>query len=328
MTTVDQVKKLATDKELHWFVESVVAPELPRLEEALTISGNLLAHNTPSDPANRGPPVTLPVSSNKSEWLKGILVRDGAKITKMEVSIREKNFNKHVTKLTLVEPIMLPQIVSACDSIDKAVEYLRQSGAVFGDDTQQDKQKHEKLMLVFRQVLGELSTAKTALVLPTDPGLVFPGHVTRPDGFNGLLDDHVAIDAYVSQTEVCIDMKSLHRVTELPWGDVDESSGKSFVDMVKDELSAGKSISDVIKDEQEGGTGLFGSVFGALRRHTDPQDYITRCVTYNGMVVMVALKIDVLCADPMLMSAFTKLDSVEYLVTRFVEAIGGLHCGA
>lgn len=56
-----------------------------------------------------------------------------------------------------------------------------------------------------------------------------------------------------------------------------------------------------------------------LKPKHDPIDYITKCVTYNNMVVMVGKKIEVSSPDPVLVSALTKLDSVEYLVSSFLE---------
>lgn len=310
---VRHTKQKSLENELHWYIEQIVQPELPQIVEALTVCTNLLCQNGPTE---KGPAVTLPVSLSKLEWLKGILVRDGEHITKMELQIKERNFNRHVTQVSLARAIHVPQISDARDQIASAVVLLNQAASIFrGAPTSgpEHAEKHGQLTDVFAQLLRALLAAKTALQLPTDPHVVFPSHVIRPEQFEPPLPPAIALDVYLSQNEVCIDLKALHRVTEQPWADIDES-GKSYVDHVRDGLSAGKNLEELVSPEASG-------IMAKLRRHHDPNEYVTRCITYNRSVVMVQLKIDVLCADPMIMSAFTKLDSVEYLVKSFVEGI-------
>lgn len=68
---------------------------------------------------------------------------------------------------------------------------------------------------------------------------------------------------------------------------------------------------------------LFGNVLLhlLLKHRYDPIDYITKCVTYNNKVVMVNKKIEVSSPDPVLVSVFTKLDSIAYLVGTFLDNI-------
>lgn len=328
MTTIYDLKQNSIDKELHWLIELMVKPELPQIIEALQICSNLILYNSPQhpDPANhieRGPSITLPVSSTKLEALKGIVVRDGAYIKKMTVSLKEKHFNRVINRIHLVKPLLLPQIITAKRSIDKAITLIVQADSIFDETcpdhrSEEHTQKHVHLVSIFNDLLRELQTAKNCLQLPTEPLLVFPMHVTLADNFDPELSSHIALDVYISQAEVCIDLKDLHKVTEKPWCDIDES-GKSYVDKIRDDMSTGTKAETTETHE---------SVFNVfnLRPKYEPQDYITRCVTYNNMVVMVNKKIEVSSPDPVLVSAFTKLDSVEYLVSSFLENIQKL-CG-
>lgn len=318
MTTIQKLKEGSIDKELHWFVELMVKPELAQIIEALQICSNLLLYNSPQhpDPNNhveRGPSITLPVSSNKLEALKGIVVRDGAYITKMTVVLKEKHFNRVLNRVHLTKPILLPQIITAKRLIDSAITLLVQADSVF-DGAGDHSEKHLQLVEIFTSLLRELQTAKHSLQLPTDPLLVFPMHVMTPDSFDPELSAHIALDIYISQAEVCLDLKDLHRVTEKPWGDIGEN-GKSYVDRIRDDMSTGQKTETPAAAEHE-------SVFSVfMRPKYEAQDYITRCITYNNMVVMVNRKIEVSSADPVLVSAFTKLDSVEYIVSSFMENI-------
>lgn len=337
MGFIEKTKAKSLDAELHWLVRLMIIPEFPQLIEALQICSNLLLYNSPNHPdeaqhVERGPGITLPVSSGKLEELKGIVVRDGAYITKMNVQLKERHFNRVITKLHLVKPFLLPQIITAKKSIDNAVALIVQATLVFDENPTRkcDAESHGVLMAVFGELLSELQTAKNSLHLPTEPELVFPLHFTKPDFFEPELSSHIALDLYISQAEVCIDLKDLYQVEEKPWCDIDLETGKSYVDKVRDQMSTGKLGKDIVGEpleQEKNDRGLFGNVLShlLLKPRREPQDYITRCVTYNNLVVMVNKKIEVSSADPVLVSAFTKLDSVEYMVSSFLENIRTLY---
>lgn len=332
MATIKELKNSSLDRELHWLLEHIVKPELPQVIEALQICSNLILYNSPQhpDPENhieRGPSITLPVSSGKLEALKGIVVRDGAYIKKLSVVLKDRNFNKVINRIYLTKPILLPQIITAKKSIDAAITLMVQADSLFdgvpadGNNSSTHLQHHVELISVFNELLRELLTAKNCLQLPTEPELVFPMHVVASQNFDPQLPPLLSLDAYISQAEICLDLKDLHRVTEKPWCEIDETTGKSYVDKIRDNMSNGKNETPDMVDTED--SGVLGNVFShlLLRHKYEPQDYITRCVTYNNSVVMVNKKIEVLSADPILVSAFTKLDSVEYLVSSFMENI-------
>ncbi|SGZ54215.1 CIC11C00000005347 [Sungouiella intermedia] len=308
MATIKELKNSSLDRELHWLLEHIVKPELPQVIEALQICSNLILYNSPQhpDPENhieRGPSITLPVSSGKLEALKGIVVRDGAYIKKLSVVLKDRNFNRVINRIYLTKPILLPQIITAKKSIDAAITLMVQADSLFdgvpadGNNSSTHLQHHVELISVFNELLRELLTAKIAYSFPQ------------------------SLNAYISQAEICLDLKDLHRVTEKPWCEIDETTGKSYVDKIRDNMSNGKNETPDMVDTED--SGVLGNVFShlLLRHKYEPQDYITRCVTYNNSVVMVNKKIEVLSADPILVSAFTKLDSVEYLVSSFMENI-------
>lgn len=393
-----EAQALSRHRELHWLVEEIVRPEFAQLIETLHICSNLLLYNSPQHPdlANhikRGPAITLAVSSRNLEQLKGVLVRDGPHITKVNVSLRERHFNKLVNRLLLIKPYLLPQIITAKRSIDNSIELIVQalsllevsgdntlcvveldttsvrtrtegaehkqkgedckesekftdnngsteshspqksnSSSTIHDEESQTKSKskeqenkealeaHVILMSVFTDLLKELQIAKNSLQLPTEPELVFPVHVTPPGMFEPDVASHIAVDMYISQAEVCIDLKDLHVVTEKPWADIDPVTGKSHADQLREQIVHKKEVGSELEERSDTG------VMSLINRHLlkpkyEAQDYIARCVTFNNQVVIVTKKIEVLTADPILVSAFTKLDSVEHMVSSFLENI-------
>lgn len=345
---VSEIQVDQADKELHWLISNVITPECPQIIEALGICSNLILYNSPEHPdehnhIERGPEIKLPVSSTKLEALKGIIIRDGAYITQMTVQLKESHFNKILNKITLKKPVLLPQIITAKRSIDAAVELIREASApTLKDDCDQ---QHTRLIAMFRKMLHEIQIAKNSLQLPTDPTLVFPQNVTPGSAFSPMLTSNIAVDLYISQAEVCIDLKYLHRVQEKPWSDID-AHGKSYIDKLRDEMKLPSShasraltplsaqplkmadieqkiheSSSTTPDGLNSPSNFVNNVWNhiLLKPKHDPVDYITKCVTYNNMVVMVVKKIEVSSPDPVLVSALTKLDSVEYLVSSFLE---------
>ncbi|KAK6464607.1 RAVE subunit 2/Rogdi [Scheffersomyces coipomensis] len=353
---VDNVQNTKTDKELHWLSTSIITPEFPQIIEALHICSNLLLYNSPQHPdaknrIERGPTIKLPVSSNKSEVLKGIVVRDGAYLTHLTVTLKEPHFNKVINRLNLKKPMLLPQIITSKKCIDQAIATIEELSSIADDCSIIN---HDKLIKSFKLLLNYIQTAKNSLQLPTDPNLVFPVNITPINSFEPELIPTITVDAYISQAEICLDLKSLHKVTEKPWGEIESSTGKSYIDKIRDEMklpgknssssSSPLSVQDIEKrlnemtgsdqlqhtQEQQIGSSqaqvqpqatLFSSVMShlSLRPRHDPLDYITKCITYNNMVVMVNKKIEVSSPDPVLVSAFTKLDSIEYLISSFLN---------
>lgn len=360
---VGEIQYEWADRELHWLTSQIITPEFPQIIETLEMCSNLLLYNSPEHPdpsrrIERGPPIKLPLSSTKLEALKGIIVRDGAYVTQLQVQFREHTFNKLINRLHLREPILLDQILQAKKSIDAAIACIKDLSKF----TECSHAVHSQLVSTFHTLLQHIQEAKNNLQLPTDPNLVFPVNVTSAQAFEPELPPTISLDLYISQAEVCIDVKSLHRVTEKPWSEIESTSGMSYIDKLRDEmklplshsslspmaitpvaplpaplnmadiedrlneLTTKDSIKDGVGSKSGAGTssGLFSSVLSHLRHKHEPVEYITKCITFNKMVVMVKKKIEVSSPDPVLVSAFTKLDSIEYLIGSFLENLSCL----
>lgn len=354
--SITQVQADAAVKERQWYLSRIVNPELGNVTETLTICHNLLVFNSPQEPnaaecIERGPSIKLPVSSNKLEILKGILVRDGPHIISLTMILKEKSFNKYVTKLTLIEPIELPQIALAIKCIKDALNQL--INAIHCLD-----------LSIMASVLAQIKRAKDSLNLLTDTSLAFPFHAMPASKFSPELpNEHVAVDIYVNQQEICVDLKRLHKITVKPWGDINPVTGKSYVDMLRDEMkiSTSSDISQLQKEVEakfththttkhssetssssfiagtsiplpnnsnnnnvESSSSLASFFLSLLNRYT-PMDYVTKCITYNDSVVMVNNKIEVLSLDPVVVSVFTKLDSLEYLIGNYMLNLESLN---
>jgi hypothetical protein len=217
----------------------------------------------------------------------------------------------------LKNPIILKQVLASKAAIDSAIEMIKQSSTLSSCND------HKSLIQLFTNLLHELSIAKNCLQLPTDPSLVFPQNVTDASYFEPPLPPNVAIDVYINQAEVCIDLKYLQQIVEKPWLEINES-GLSYVDKLREEIKLKDPTETQVKIDNKlqsinQANSVFSNVLNILSQKHDPMDYITKCITYNRSVVMINSKIEVSSLDPIILSAFTKLDSVEYLISRCLE---------
>ena len=320
------------EKELHWLTEYAISPQICQIIDTLNLCLELIGGGITYE--NSVPEQKLPLSSSKLEALKGTITRKGASIANFDVSVDDNYFNKCFSQLKLVKPVRLPQIEAATKAMKEAIkilEHLREISSIHAE-----KDNHPRIISGFHSLLDQIYTAKLNMLLPTDPKLVFPLHVIPPYCFEVPLSRSVALDFYISQAEICVDMKYLDHVTAKPWGEVYED-GRSYVDKVRDEMKRpqmadyefssrdrqSQSISDFYNKLEASSPRSNHSVGGILKllvgRKYSPRDFITKCITYDKRVVIVLKKIEVSTADPNLLSALTKLDSLTYLVGSFLE---------
>ncbi|CAI5760692.1 unnamed protein product [Candida verbasci] len=327
---LEELQNKTNDAELHWYINEIIIPDIPQIIETLTMCLNLLIYNSPQEPnekdrVEKGPEIKLPISSTKSETLKGIIVRDGPYITNLNLSIKEPHINKHIHKLSLKKPILLEQIIICQNSIENSISLVNK--ILKQVDITCDF--HLSLISIFKNLLINIQSAKTNLQLPTDPNLVFPINITNGEDYEPILPPIMSLDFYISQAEICLDLKNLHRINEAPWCEIDDN-GKSYVDKLRDEMKLPKSSQPSINETNKQVDKVLekpknnNNFLSFLKHRHEPMEYITRCITYNNMVVMVNCKIEVSSEDPILVSCFTKLDSIDYLISGYLNSINNL----
>lgn len=315
--------------QLHWYLCYIIE-ELPQLIDTLTTCLELL-----SNPDS----IKLAITS-KLDWLHGIVTRDGPFI---------KNMNLHmhhfkVPNLQLNQPFELTQIkhcqLCVINSIEKLSQFItlhqrlhQLPAPEFTDlapngvptslvpevmDETIDEQNHAKLFALFKKLQENILEAKRLLQLPTDTQLIFPQHVPSYNNFIPPLSSEYSLDIYINQANLCIDFKRLHIIKDEPWCQV--KNGKSFVDKVKDDLKIGNLNVNDLQDMSSLALKYPDIEVGSFSwfKKFKPIDYVTKCITFNGMVTMIDKKVEVSLPDPILMSVLTKLDSLAYLINSYL----------
>lgn len=287
---INTIQSDAAALEYQWLT-SIITPELSQISETLLIIKNLLLYNSPQKPDNlklsqKGPPLKLPFTSR--DLLSGILSRDGLFLTNLLLIIKERHFNKYVSKVEISSPYPLNQLVRLVDTIDLALTLL---------------QTEKNLSLLLPSLLDYLSLSKSLLSVSSTLDSIFPAaKISLPN-----IPPNISLDFYINNSDLCLDLKLLYKIDESPWLDIID--GKSYVDIIRDQIKAGLPVDIDLKPT----TKFF------FQKRFEPKDYITKCVTYDNMVVIVLEKIEVSSPDPVLLSVKTKLDSLEYLIQGFLQ---------
>lgn len=309
-TTLRSIQSHDASLESSHYFSDIVLLGLPDIADALSATRHLISDT----------PVKLPLTSVHLETLKGIAVRDGTCISEILVHLRHGHAKP--VSLRLITPLVLPQLVDAVLAIEDALEAVQLASALSCGE----------YVIRLCTLLTHVDRAKLLLQLPTDPLLVFPKHVCPANAFTPPLEN-LLVDLYVTRAELCLDIKCLHLVTERGWGDFDSSSGRAYIDIIRDEMSSQQenalSPQNVEKRMAQlvSGTAPSNSILAVLSHFThklDPLDYITRGAVYDGHVVLIDGKAQVSSPDAALVSALTKLDSVSYMLSIFVDNLKAL----
>lgn len=302
---IEQISKESRLLEQRWLIDSIIKPDLDDVLDALTTCLDMLTSNDA---------VLLPVSSSRTEQVKGTLTRQSTEVSDIDVALHFTTFSKKVhLKLKESAHLEMEQLSSLLSLINDTM-----TGVVLLKD--HDKDDCDGFSRKLEKILSNLAKCNAALNKPPEK-VLFPMHrlditeIFVPDEKKlEHYKDRIAIDFFVLNGEVSLEIKSLHIVTEEPWCHVDPITGKSHVDKLRDDLKHKRvKITDILEPEgtyKRGITHVLG-----INKFT-PHDYLTRGVTYNGKVVIEVEKTVVYCQDPSLLSIGAKLNGLEHLVSK------------
>ncbi|KAL6450022.1 RAV2 Regulator of V-ATPase in vacuolar membrane protein 2 [Candida maltosa Xu316] len=296
--------------------------------ETLQICKNLLLYNSPQSPDSKyekGPSLKLAISfgNNKvGDAVNGFIIRDGPYIVDLNLSIKNHYFNKHVNRLRLKNPIVLESIVNCLNYLNDAINELQELS-----NSDKKEVNEEECLKCFVKLSELIKSSKNSLQIPTDPEMIFPLHVTNEDNFEsdikGSENHEISVDFYTCDNQISLDLRSLHKVHEKPWCEIDKSTGKSYVDNIRDEMKQSSSTpSDTNHNPNNNNTNnnnFFSSLIHHFKNKPDAMDYINRAVTYNGHVVLVDKKFEVCTDDPILISILSKLNSLDKKINSIVN---------
>lgn len=293
---LEQESKL---REQKWLIEHFIKPELPKIIETLGVCLEII---TSKDE------IKLPISSARTEQVKGIVTRCSSELTDLDIKLHLKSLSKkiHLKLNESIELTQLTEMVGLINQIMSEVQILKDCPA---DEIKQ-------FVKQLNRILQNLIKCNVVLNKP-DEHILFPKHKIQLDQVfepNGQklqhYQDRLTIDFFILNSEISIEFKSLEKVTESPWNQIDPS-GKSHVDKLREDLKHHKiKLNDILDQDKK----KIGHVLGLNRFSTN--DYLTRSITFNHNVVIEVEKLLIHCQDPNLISIGAKLTGLEHLVSK------------
>lgn len=324
--------------ELDWLLNSVVRPHLPEIKEGLSSCLRQVSEDNESV-------FKLPLSSHKSEMLKGVVERESFKIVGLSVQLKAHSFNggkPFTLRLKEGETFILRQLLDCHDLIYNAIQTIEKI-------EKDDRMDLETFLTKMEQVYDHISKARGSLEQP-NRAYVFPRYRLPAKLF---VDDEypedISLDFFVNNCELSVEFQSLKRVTKRPWClIVDKQKRVSYADKVRSAISRDRTrtVHRIIVDEYEKlkqklaanhkEDGFWNHIFGGTE---DPslstllkssKKYLEQCITYvdnegEPFVVNINDKCEMVTPDPILLSLGVKLDSLEKAVDRMVANLIGMN---
>lgn len=338
--------KEQTDNEVSWYMSEVISSHLESIKDTLkTCVSNLDETNDT--------PYKLPLSSHKSEILKGTITRENFTISALHIVISSKHLNGGKRLEFHLKPscsLIIRQLLDCHDAMENAISNL--------DKIMENSKNGNSADLFIRymdQVCSHVDLARQSIATP-DPAYIFPTYKTPGNNFEPPLPNTVGLDFLINEGELTVDYKSLLLVDRRPWNVImDKSERLSFADIVRRAISkqrgvpVNKTISDEYEkylkwrethpeeDEEDSSLGnTFKHMFTFI---SDPSlstliknanMYLEECVTYidddlKPYVVQVSEKCEIVTSDPVLLSICVKLESLEKTLHRIKENLSNIY---
>lgn len=311
-------------KEQSWLIEEIIKPELPNILDNVEKCLDML----------HGDQIfKMPISSGASNdnvnapSVKGIVTRQGGYLLDFQAIVRFPEFHKGkqiLLRMNTNKKYPLSQIQCIESSLHEILESLEELQMV---------EENGKFIEKFGQVLNLLIQSMNLLQNP-------PRCLSFPDNDNFTMKEmfqdyssicetshhEMSLEIVLFKNELCVDFRNLIKVTKKPWCNIDEKTGKSFSDMIKDELTTdrSKNLASVLKEngvQIEQSTLINNIMMSTFNTETttlpQAQNFLNRCVTFNNKVVIECEKLAMTTSDPSLISITSKLSALENSVSNY-----------
>jgi len=339
------------EKEIRWYVSEVLSSHIGSLRETLqTCVANLDEENQVE--------YKLPLSSHKTETIKGILTRQNFKITALHLCITNKNFNngkKYEIKLKSDSYLIIRQLLDCHDAMENAIGNIDK---ILEND--QNGGNIDLFVRYFEQVCSHISLARKSLSDP-NPAYVFPKFRIPSHHFEPPIPNTGALDFSVNDGELTVEFKSLTQIEKRPWSVIiDKQRNLSFADIVRNKISTQREIqmNKIIANEYtkylkwketqtkeineknlENESSITSTFKNIFLSNSDPSfstliknatSFLEQSVTFldednQPYVVQINDKCEVVTPDPVLLSISVKLESLEKNFNRIRENISNIY---
>lgn len=316
----DFVKDLAAER--FWLVNEIVKPELPNILDNVEKCLEMLH----SDQVFKMPISSGVNGGTNGPSVKGIVTRQGQYLLDFKAIVKFPEFHKGkqvLLRMNTGTKFLLSQIQSIENNLGYILELLEELQII--DDAQKFIEKLGKVLELLISSINLLESPPRRLSFPDNNNFAMKQMF---QDYNNLCENphyEIALEILLYKNELCIDFRNVHKVSKKPWCQIDSKTGKSLTDDIKDQLTTdrSKSLANVLKSEgiQIEEPTLIKNLMSSFNTESttlsQAQNYLNRCVTFNGKVVMECEKIAMTTSDPSLISITSKLSALENSVSTF-----------
>lgn len=317
----DYQKDLAAER--YWLVNEIVKPELPNILDNVEKCLNMLH----SDQVFKMPISSGVNGGTNGPCVKGIVSRQGRYLLDFKAVVKFPEFHKGrqiALRMNTGTKFLLTQIQSIEDNLHYILKLLEELQMI--DKAEEFVDKLGKVLDLLICSINLLESPPRKLSFPDNNNIAMKQMFQDYQSLCENSHYEIALEILLFKNELCIDFRNLHKVLKKPWCQIDPKSGKSITDTIKDKLTTDRSASLATVLKNEGiqieepsliNNFMLSTFSTEATTLSQAQNYLNRCVTFNGKVVMECEKLAMTTSDPSLISITSKLSALENTVSTF-----------
>lgn len=346
---ITELTKKQTKNEILWYMSEFISSQMDSIRDVLLYC---IRNLDESDETK----YRLPLSSHKSEVLKGTMTRQNFKIVALNMVINNVKFNNGRSfefRLKPSEYLIIRQLLDCHDAMENAISNLDRIA-----ENKKNGNNADLFVKYVHQVCSNIRLARESLNSP-NPIYSFPKHRIPGDTFEPPFPKSGALDILINEGELVVEFKSLSIIDTKPWNAIiDVPNRLSFADIVRHQISKKRDVpmNKIIADEynkylqwrkshcdEKNDEDSTSTTINALKNmfvsNSDPSistliktsnKYLEQSVTFvddqnKPFVVQVMDNCEVVTCDPILLSISVKLESIEKTVSRVRENLSNIY---
>lgn len=312
-----------TVRERCWLMDEIIKPQLPNILDNVEKCLEMLHNNQV---------FKMPISSGLNDGgngpsVKGIVTRQGRYLLDFKAIVKFPDFHKgkHILlRMNTGTKFLLTQIETIESNLSHILRLLEELEMI--SDSEKFTTDLGKVLELLIESMNVLQNPPRRLSFPENNN--YPMKQMFQDYSLLCENSHyeIGLEILLFKNELCIDFRNLQKVVKKPWCYINEKTGKSFSDDIKDKLTTDrtKNLDSILKEsgvQIEEPTLINNLMMSTFNTETttmsQARNYLNRCVTFNNKVVIECDKLTMTTSDPFLISIITKLSALENAVSNF-----------
>ncbi|KOH01042.1 Rav2p [Saccharomyces eubayanus] len=311
--------------ECSWVIEEIVKPQLPNIIDNFSKCLEMLESDQIFKmPISNGIP-NENSKQNDSPTVKGVITRQGEYIIDFHIIVKFPQFQRGkqvMFRMNTGLNFLLVQFSKIMTHLKSILEILNQ--LQLATDVNEFGDKFDVAMELLNHSLALLQNPPRDLVFPEDNNYAMKEMFQDCYSICESTAHILGLELTLCKNELCIELRNLIKVTKKPWCEIDNRTGKSFCDDIRNQVTneRQKNLSKILSENgvQVQDSTLLNHLISSFQSEAitlpEAQELLRRGVTFDNRVVMECEKLIVSTSDPTLISISAKLNSLRATMTN------------